>query len=113
MFNKNGCEANESSDDEDDYDAVHDSACTLITTLKQAAITTPAHQPSIILLLQAIQRLPPQTVYTHTIIENRATETADTVWTKMPHSCPILTDLYEYQRYLFHASPPCVSSTSR
>ncbi|KAH8696992.1 hypothetical protein GQ44DRAFT_718636 [Phaeosphaeriaceae sp. PMI808] len=86
-------------DSEDDYDAVHDAVGSLIGTLQHTALENLAHQPTIVKLLQSIQRLPPQAVQTP------SQETQNIVWSDMPQFTHYLTDMYEYQQHLFISSP--------
>lgn len=91
--------------DDDDFDPVYEAVGILISTLQRAAIEHAAQQPAVLQLLQAIRRLPAQTVQLPVTRENNGNGTENIVWSNMPHFAADLSDTYDYQRYLFEKAP--------
>ena len=80
--------------------------------IQHIAVENPAHQPVIVVLLQALKRLPPQEVLAPVKSATKAHDAEDIVWgtktinwANMPQFSAQLTDTYEYQSHLFTSSP--------
>lgn len=98
---------------DEDFDPVYEAVGILISTLQRAAIEHPAQQPAVLQLLQAIRRLPAQTLQLPVTCENNGSGTEDIVWSNMPHFAADLSDTYDYQRSLFEKRPSDDSTISR
>lgn len=103
----------EDSDDDDGAASVYDAVYTLLNTIQHLAIVNPTHQDALITLLQSIQHSAPQTVQVPGKEGSTESIKESIVWADMPRFTHQLTDLYDYEHFLFMKSPSSESAISR